>query len=1085
MRSLLLSFFLTCTCSYLLIAGTRNNQGNYLIRHYSDVHYRAHPVNWASFQDKNGRLYVANRSLVLVYDGLSWQRIRVKLNSPVYDMKMGTNGKVYLGMKKDIAYLETDPTGRIVPHSLVNRLPKAYQNIVKNWKVHVDENDVYFQSNEQLIRMKDDQFDTAWVPETAFHFSFQIGQQLYITEIGKGLKRMQGDSLVMVDERFGQDDASKIYAMMGLPDGKVFIATKQMGCFTLDPRQNDLVQVLKTSDDVLLKEAVPYGGTLLSDGNIAINTRKGGVIIMDQNGKIHRQISDKNGLKTNDIRHIYQDSQGGIWLSTNDGIYRVAYDIPFTYWDESYGLSGSLNYLYPSNSYDYIASSTGVFRKKGNEIDKIAGLNQHTWHMATVKGQKGPMLVAASSDGLYEITEKQAFKLTDTVSTYVYESPLLPGTLWVAEGPYLRFYQQRKGQWVRVGQLTDINGKPISGHEPKGTPKGGVPLGGTPLGGTPLGGTPLGGTPLDIIQDSQQNTWVGTKTGGLYKIAPFHDLKSLLQSPIKRYDSIDGLSQMTDVRIREAGDSLIVLAGHQLFKYEEGSDRFTPFSIRENLADTTTHEPVFLDIDSEGAFWVQYNQPDYSIKLTRSFQQAEGLFKVENVPFKMLPRMLMRHVLPKPDGAFMLLGSNMLICYESRQPYVKEKQHRTLIRSLVANQDSVYRGWMSTDTVASNWGLPDEFSYNQNDLTFWFNASCLRSESHNLFQYQLEGDEDQWSEWSGRPVAYFTNLHEGDYVFRVRSKGFDEETSVVSNYYFKILPPWYRSIPIYLLYLLGSICFLWAIVTLNTRRIRRSKDLLEVKVAERTAEIVDQNIKIRSQQDEIIAQNEELQMLNKEKNFLLGAVAHDLKNPLNSIYSVSQLIKMDQERLDAEQLEYIEQIEQISLGLTDKVNEILDVTVIDAKERTVPLKRGEVSGLLKILIKNLQPVATRKDITLCLQDPETKYFAFFEVNLLKKALQNLLDNAIKFSPRGKRVFIALSRPDDRLCISIRDEGPGITASDQQKLFQRFTTLTARPTDGEKSTGLGLSIVKRCVEAMNGSIRCESPPGQGANFIIEL
>lgn len=194
---------------------------------------------------------------------------------------------------------------------------------------------------------------------------------------------------------------------------------------------------------------------------------------------------------------------------------------------------------------------------------------------------------------------------------------------------------------------------------------------------------------------------------------------------------------------------------------------------------------------------------------------------------------------------------------------------------------------------------------------------------------------------------------------------------------------------------------------------------------------------------------------------------------------------MDDDHLDDEQKEYINQIGQISLGLTDKVNEILDVTVIDAKQNKIPLKRGDISSLLANVVKNLQPIALRKNIRLIYHNPETKYFAYYEANYMRKVLQNLLDNAIKFSEKDKEIFICLQHTGEKLQIRIKDQGPGINADDRQKLFQRFTTLSARPTNGEKSTGLGLSIVKRCVEAMNGKVWCESEPGEGATFIIEL
>jgi signal transduction histidine kinase len=102
-----------------------------------------------------------------------------------------------------------------------------------------------------------------------------------------------------------------------------------------------------------------------------------------------------------------------------------------------------------------------------------------------------------------------------------------------------------------------------------------------------------------------------------------------------------------------------------------------------------------------------------------------------------------------------------------------------------------------------------------------------------------------------------------------------------------------------------------------------------------------------------------------------------------------------------------------------------------------------------------------------------------------QVLDNLISNAIKFSSCGKSVFVHVRGNEHSIYIEVQDEGQGISQEDQKKLFGKFARLSARPTAGESSTGLGLSIVKSMVEAMNGKIWCESEFGQGATFIVEL
>src|SRR5690606_20865488 len=103
----------------------------------------------------------------------------------------------------------------------------------------------------------------------------------------------------------------------------------------------------------------------------------------------------------------------------------------------------------------------------------------------------------------------------------------------------------------------------------------------------------------------------------------------------------------------------------------------------------------------------------------------------------------------------------------------------------------------------------------------------------------------------------------------------------------------------------------------------------------------------------------------------------------------------------------------------------------------------------------------------------------------KHIFENLISNAIKFSPVGKNVYVHLYYEDEKLKVEIKDEGPGISPEDMKKIFRKYQKLSARPTAGERSTGLGLSIVKKYVDLMNGKVWCKSTLGQGSTFIVEF
>jgi signal transduction histidine kinase len=130
-----------------------------------------------------------------------------------------------------------------------------------------------------------------------------------------------------------------------------------------------------------------------------------------------------------------------------------------------------------------------------------------------------------------------------------------------------------------------------------------------------------------------------------------------------------------------------------------------------------------------------------------------------------------------------------------------------------------------------------------------------------------------------------------------------------------------------------------------------------------------------------------------------------------------------------------------------------------------------------------QEKARQKDISLCLEHAESVLLFNGDETVFRQITENLISNAVKYSPVGKHVAVRCFRQNEHAVIEIQDQGPGFTEEDKQKLFQRFQKLSARPTGGEHSTGLGLSIVHKLVQLLNGTIECISEAGNGATFRV--
>lgn len=243
------------------------------------------------------------------------------------------------------------------------------------------------------------------------------------------------------------------------------------------------------------------------------------------------------------------------------------------------------------------------------------------------------------------------------------------------------------------------------------------------------------------------------------------------------------------------------------------------------------------------------------------------------------------------------------------------------------------------------------------------------------------------------------------------------------------------------------------------------------------------HVELAQQKEEIENKNQELLTLNNEKNNLIGIVAHDLKSPLNQIKGLVSLIRSTSS-LSGEAADCLGMIESSANRLSSMIAKILDIEAIESRQLNLKMEATNISELLNGLASRFKLDADQKQIQLN-ESVSSNVMIEIDRNYLTQVLENLLSNAVKFSPSHKRIWLTLIDHEHDVAIEIKDEGPGLTEDDKKKLFSKYQKLSARPTGSESSTGLGLSIVKKFVESMNGKIWCESEAGKGASFFVQF
>ncbi len=228
---------------------------------------------------------------------------------------------------------------------------------------------------------------------------------------------------------------------------------------------------------------------------------------------------------------------------------------------------------------------------------------------------------------------------------------------------------------------------------------------------------------------------------------------------------------------------------------------------------------------------------------------------------------------------------------------------------------------------------------------------------------------------------------------------------------------------------------------------------------------------------------ERLKALNKLKDKHLAIVAHDLRNPIAAIHGLSDLL-VDPNLDEESRRTFVEAINTVSKQMLILVDDLLDISVIESGKFDLNKIPGNLSVILQERAELMAINAKNKNITLTTALDEVPDLPI-DVDRMRQVIDNLLSNAVKFSPSGTTVHVSCGRKDDGLVFSVADQGPGIPDEDLDKLFGVFQKLDIQPTAGEKSTGLGLSIVKRIVDAHGGEISVESEVGKGSAFTVTI
>jgi signal transduction histidine kinase/CheY-like chemotaxis protein len=1026
-------------------AATQNlfcqNGGFKYFENYSPKKYIGHHQNWSVLQDRRGIIYVGNNSGVLEFDGVSWRLIDVP-NRTVRSLASDETGNIYVGGNNEIGFLAPDSKGSLQYKSLLDHVDNNKRNFGKVWKTHSTKEGIYFRTWKYLFRWNPNTKQLKiWEPGGKhFNASFYCNGKFFIHQRDAGLKQIVNDSLKFVPggEKFA---AVKIYMMTRYDSDKLLIGTRASGLYIYDYDAGAKNPFPTGVDDYLMKNRLSHG-IRLSFGDFALATLDGGLVIIDSQGKLKQIFARSYGLRDDNVKYVFEDSQGNLWLALSNGIAKIEYISPISTYDHRSGLPGLVLTVVKHQSRLYVGTDRGLYSREilhpsPDKFFPVHGLSGECWSLLSI----GKSLLAAASSGVFQVENNNKQRVIKNSSYFLLPSQKETNRIWVGTGQGLvsLYAKNKTGQWEKEHQFKKISQKIQS-----------------------------------IVEDNKGNLWLGTETRGVFKV-DFTYNGTIKNPAVTRYHTSHGLLS-EDVRVFTAAGHVMFATDEGIFRFDEKHKTFVP--------DNTLGDKFIGGEQGRGVFRIveDKNKNIWFHSESLNFQaipQPDGTFVINKKPFRRVPRAQVNSIYPDPGGDITwFAGNDGLIRFNTR---IKKNYHydfQTLIRKVVVNRELVFAGYPAKRFFPI---IP----YKDRNLRFEFAAPFFEYESETKYRYFLEGYEKDWNEWASETNIDYINLDAGLYTFRVQAKNIYGNSSREAVFRCKILLPWYRKWWAFLSYTL--VLFMIAYLTVRWWRsikLEKEKHKLEQIVKDRTREIKDKNKQLEEQA-------EKLEEMDKVKSRFFANISHEFRTPLTLIMGpLEKMLSTCRQKEQGRDLKLMLRNSQRLLGL---INQLLELSKFDSGKMKLQACRKDIVPFLKGMLHSFDSLALQNDQALTFHSEIEEIFLYFDPGKLEEVISNLLSNAVKFTPPGGKIALAVrvkknpAKEEDFLEISVCDTGPGIPREQLAHIFDRFYQADSTYEHHHKGSGIGLAITREIVELHHGTISAHSTRGEnsGTEFIIRL
>ncbi len=1033
-----------------LLCGGIGNKGTGFkyIRNHTPRDYKHPPQNWSIIQDKKGIVYVANQGGILNYNGVYWEEVVVP-NVIARSVAMDDTGTVYVGGNNEIGFLDSDSKGDLHYVSLLNSGDEQQPNFARVMRMHPTRDGIYCRTSKFIFRLRPGGggHEKTWrplTPDARFYGSFVCGGRFFVRHKGLGLMEMVDDSLTLVPGG-GIFAETGIFAMVPFENNRYLVGTRTKGFYIYDGSK--MVPFPTEADDYINEKGLSYAIRLSSEpGHFALATLRGGLVIMDNRGKIKEIFTRTSGLQDDNVKYVFEDSGGNLWLALEKGISKIEYASPISMYDRRSNLPGivlSVSRHGPRRTL-YAGTTKGLYYLDKDNFLPVPGMSGACNYLLS----HGGSLWAASNDGVFKIDNTgnhTSRKVIGYTSYFLLRARGMPHRIWVGTERGLASIYSENGRWTGVNEFKKITDKIYY-----------------------------------IAEDNNGDLWLGTLNKGVLKIDfPSEGTSGEITNyVVNRYTASHGLPP-GDTFVCMAAGHVIAATRKGLFRFDENGNGFTPdHTLGEEYA--TNHHVFRLTEDKNKNIWFSAD-----FEIFRAIPQPGGTFALDSTPFLRLPLLQVNNIYPDPGGDVVWFPrEDGLIRFDSTVEKNYKREYTAHIYTIrkIDDYSTIFYGHPGRRAPNRNAAPPPipAFDFDDGDLRFEYAALFFDAETKTRYQYFLEGNDDHWSHWTNETKKDYTNLDAGTYTFRVRAKNIYRHISREDRYRFEILPPWYRTWWAYIIYALCvGLVFNLLLKWRHKHLIKEKKDLERV-------------IKNRTHQLEI--QSEQLKELDKAKSRFFANLSHEFRTPITLIMGPLEQILAGKPGNEIKKLGRL--MLRNAHRLLNLVNQLLELARLDSGKMKLEASLQNIAPFLKSVTMCFESLADQNEVDLIFHDDAKEIPVYFDMEKLEKILTNLLANAFKYTPAKGKITVTVRKIDETdpfpsgcVEISVHDTGTGIPPERLPHIFDRFYHAESSIEHKQKGTGIGLALVKELVELHHGRIHvrssCRDDFSRGTEFTLQL